>query len=119
MNDLICKPWLDLQEEILENNKVTKTFRQFEKEINEGFMDDVKKEIENGEMYEIVANTVMISKWTGIRKSQASHLKVIEKKGKHYIIKYDMKKKKTIPPIEDVDTKIWKKLISNKEIKKV
>ena len=74
MNDLICKPWLDLQEEILENNKVTKTFRQFEKEINEGFMDDVKKEIENGEMYEIVANTVMISKWTGIRKSQASHL---------------------------------------------
>ena len=46
MNDLICKPWLDLQEEILENNKIVKTFRQFEKEINEGFMDDVKKEIE-------------------------------------------------------------------------
>ena len=116
MNDLICQPWLDLQEEILENRK---TYRQFEKEISEGLMDDVKKEIENGEMYEIVANTIMISKWTGIRKSTASHMKVIEKKGKHYIIRYNMKKKKTTGPIEDVDTKIWKKLISNKEIKKV
>ena len=72
MNDLICQPWLDLQEEILENRK---TYRQFEKEISEGLMDDVKKEIENGEMYEIVANTIMISKWTGIRKSTASHMK--------------------------------------------
>ena len=49
MNDLICQPWLDLQEEILENRK---TYRQFEKEISEGLMDDVKKEIENGEVYE-------------------------------------------------------------------
>ena len=82
MNDLICKPWLDLQEEILENRK---TYKQFEKEISEGLMDDVKKEIENGEMYEIVANTIMISKWTGIRKSQSSHVKVIQKRGKYYL----------------------------------
>ena len=92
-----------------------KTFKQ----VQEGLMDDVKKEIEKGDVYEIVADTIMISKWTGIRKSQASHIKVIQKRGKYYIVKYDMKKKKTIPPIEDVDTKIWKKLISNKEIKKV
>ena len=116
MNDLICKPWLDLQEEILENRK---TYKQFEKEISEGLMDDVKKEIENGEMYEIVANTIMISKWTGIRKSTASHMKAIEKKGKQYIIRYDMKKKKTIPPITDADTKFWKGLVANKDVKKI
>lgn len=113
MNDLICKPWLDLQEQIIENNK---TYRKF---LKEGFMDDVRKEIENGDVYEILADTIMISKWTGIRKSQASHVKAIEKKGKHYIVKYDLKKKKTIEPIEDVDNKIWKKLVANKEIKKL
>ena len=97
-----------------------KSFQEIRDEwFYEGFMDDVKKEIENGEVYEILADTIMISNWTGIRKSQARHVKAIEKKGKHYIIKYDIKKKKTIQPIEDVDNKIWKKLIANKEIKKV
>ena len=97
-----------------------KSFQEIRDEwFYEGFMDDVKKEIENGEVYEILADTIMISNWTGIRKSQASHVKAIEKKGKHYIIKYDIKKKKTNQPIEDVDNKIWKKLIANKEIKKV
>ena len=92
-----------------------KTFKQ----VQEGLMDDVKKEIEKGDVYEIVADNIMISKWTGIRKSQASHIKVIQKRGKYYIVKYDMKKKKTIPPITDADTKFWKGLVANKDVKKI
>ena len=92
-----------------------KTFKQ----IQEAFMDDVKKEIEKGDVYEIVANKIMISKWTGIRKNQASHVKVIQKKGKYYLVKYDIKKKKTIPPITDADTKFWKGLVANKDVKKI
>ena len=90
-----------------------KTFKQ----VQEGFMDDVKKEIEKGDVYEIVADTIMISKWTGIRKSQGSHFKVIEKKGRHYIIYYDIGKKKTSPPIEVVDSKIWKKLVDTDQVR--
>ena len=48
-----------------------KTFKQ----IQEAFMDDVKKEIEKGDVYEIVANKIMISKCTGIRKNQTSQVK--------------------------------------------
>jgi len=92
-----------------------KTFKQ----VQEGLMDDVKKEIEKGDVYEIVADTIMISKWTGIRKSQSSHVKVIQKRGKYYLVKYDMKKKKTIPPITDADTKFWKGLVANKDVKKI
>ena len=80
-------------------------------------MDDIRRDIEKGDVYEILADNIMISKWTGIRRSQAQHLKVIERKKKHYIIKYDIKKKKTIEPVEDVDSQIWKNLLSNKEIK--
>ena len=83
-----------------------------DKELQEAFMDDVARDIEKGDVYAMVANKIMISKWTGIRKSQGSHFKVIEKKGRHYIIYYDIGKKKTSPPIEVVDSKIWKKLIS-------
>ena len=40
-------------------------------------------------------------------------------RGKYYIVKYDMKKKKTIPPITDADTKFWKGLVANKDVKKI
>jgi len=90
--------------------------------FKEDLWDDIQKNIEKkGEVYEVVANTVMLSKWTGIRKSVAPHLKVLVMGKKVYIMRWDIKKKE-IPNrsiMESIDLKVWKKLLSTKEIKKV
>tara|TARA_Y100001956_G_scaffold74047_1_gene80792 strand:- start:44 stop:337 length:294 start_codon:yes stop_codon:yes gene_type:complete len=95
-----------------------KTYRQ----LKEDLWDDIQKNIEKkGEVYELVANTVMLSKWTGIRKTVAPHIRALKMRNKVYIMRWDIKKKQ-IPNrsiMESVDLKVWKKLISNKEIKKI
>ena len=83
---------------------------------------DLQKNIEKkGEVYEVVANIVMLSKWGGIRKTVAPHIKVLVEGKKVYMMRYDIRKKE-IPPksiMESTDLKMWKKIISNKEVKKI
>lgn len=83
---------------------------------------DLQKKINSsGEVYEVVANIVMLSKWGGIRKTVAPHIKVLVEGQKVYMMRYDIKKKE-IPNksiMESTDLKMWKKIVSNKEVKKV
>jgi len=92
------------------------------KKLVEDQWDEYKKKIETkGEVYEVVANVLMISKWTGIRKTIAPYIKVCVEGKKVYMMKYDPKTKKLAnnAVMETTDIKIWKKLVSNKEVKKV
>ena len=67
-----------------------KTYRQ----LKEDLWDDIQKNIDKkGEVYELVANQIMISKWSGISKKVASHLKVLKMGNKVYMMKWDIKKK--------------------------
>ena len=63
----------------------------------------------------------MLSKWGGIRKTVAPHIKVLIEGQKVYMMKYDVKTKKVAnkATMETTDLKIWKKIISNKEVKKI
>ena len=92
------------------------------KELMEDQWADLQKKINSsGEVYEVVANIVMLSKWGGIRKTVAPHIKVLIEGQKVYMMRYDLKKKQ-IPPksiMESTDLKMWKKIISNKEVKKI
>ena len=95
-----------------------KTFRK----LTEDQWDDYKKKIETkGVVYEVVANIIMLSKWGGIRKTVAPYIKVCEEGKKVYMMKYDKKTKKVAnkATMETTDLNTWKKIISNKEVKKV
>ena len=95
-----------------------KTYSLFKEDL----WDDIQKNIDKkGDVYELVANQVMISKWTGISKKVAPHLKVLKMGNKVYMMKWDIKKKQ-IPNqsiMESVDLKVWKKLVSSNQVKKV
>lgn len=92
------------------------------KELAEDLWDDIKKNIiKNGEVYELVSNIIMLSKWTGIKKSVAPHVKVLVAGTKVYMMKYDIRKKQVSEKavMESTDLKVWKKIVSANEVKKI
>ena len=91
------------------------------KELQEVIAADIRKKIiSDGIVYEILVDTIMLSKWVGIRKKTASHIKAIEVEKNVYMMEYQKREKDyNNAGMNNTDLKTWKKLISTKQIKKV
>jgi len=90
------------------------------KELQEVIASDIRKKIiSDGIVYEILVDTIMLSKWVGIRKKTASHIKAIEIEKNIYMMEYQKREKDyNNAGMNNTDLKTWKKLISTKQIKK-
>ncbi len=90
------------------------------KELQEVIAADIRKKIiSDGIVYEILVDTIMLSKWVGIRKKIASHIKVVEVEKNVYMMEYQKREKDyNNAGMNNTDLKTWKKLISTKQIKK-
>ena len=90
------------------------------KELQEVIASDIRKKIiSDGIVYEILVDTIMLSKWVGIRKKIASHIKVVEVEKNVYMMEYQKREKDyNNAGMNNTDLKTWKKLISTKQIKK-
>ena len=90
------------------------------KELQEVIASDIRKKIiSDGIVYEILVDTIMLSKWVGIRKKIASYIKVVEVEKNVYMMEYQKREKDyNNAGMNNTDLKTWKKLISTKQIKK-
>ena len=90
------------------------------KELQEVIASDIREKIiSSGIVYEILVDTIMLSKWVGIRKKTASHIKAIEVEKNVYMMEYQKREKDyNNAGMNNTDLKTWKKLISTKQIKK-
>ena len=90
------------------------------KELQEVIAADIREKIiSDGIVYEILVDTIMLSKWVGIRKKTASHIKAIEIEKNVYMMEYQKREKDyNNAGMSNTDLKTWKKLISTKQIKK-
>ena len=90
------------------------------KKLQEVIAADIREKIiSDGIVYEILVDTIMLSKWVGIRKKTASHIKAIEVEKNVYMMEYQKREKDyNNAGMSNTDLKTWKKLISTKQIKK-
>ena len=90
------------------------------KKLQEVIAADIREKIiSSGIVYEILVDTIMLSKWVGIRKKTASHIKAIEIEKNIYMMEYQKREKDyNNAGMNNTDLKTWKKLISTKQIKK-